>query len=194
MSLQDAKQYIAEALKKPDVNVILINRTPTPIPNDFSIWQVETLLNQAQDLLERCQREKAYYDDLRAKWVITGVDFLAEESELALQEKRVAEEVSRFQHAIYSKETKAEKIYLKEEADELPGWGEIKRVLEWARTNSEGVQTHTIAADEYKTKRLHRRESETLEAKQKQTDLALKDAERFDGYREISSHGPRQEV
>ena len=40
----------------------------------FRKWQVETLLNQAADLLDRCIRDRALYDDLRAKWCLLSLE------------------------------------------------------------------------------------------------------------------------
>lgn len=189
MSLEAANLHISNALAKKDINDILADNVLPANPDQFSIWQVETLLNQAQDLLERCMGERARYDDLRAKYLITCIDFLAEESELFLQEARVKEEkagISWYQHGIQSLERDADRTYVSE-ADAppgSPGWQKIMEMMTGARSASQNlreiVQSHSLAGEEYKTKRLHEREVKTVEAKEKQVLLAQADAERFD--------------
>lgn len=180
-----ATENLKNALGKPDINDVIIKTTSPSSAHEFSFWQVETLLNQAQELLERCQRERTIYDDLRAKWIITGVDFLADELELQIQEERVNKQISQWSYLIQKQEYEAYKKYLNKDDDDISsGWDEIQRVLaraqDIATTDHKYFEQHTAAGDNYKTRRLYSYESGLLVGKKGQKDLALEDALKFE--------------
>lgn len=55
----------------------------------FHFWHVESLLNQAADLLDRCLAEQGKYDSLRAQAFMAMSSLRADEEPLAIEEKKV---------------------------------------------------------------------------------------------------------
>jgi hypothetical protein len=55
----------------------------------FHFWHVESLLNQAADLLDRCLMEQAKYDSLRAQASMAVSSLRADEEPLAIEEGQV---------------------------------------------------------------------------------------------------------
>ncbi|CAG9166132.1 hypothetical protein [Cupriavidus pampae] len=73
----------------PSIDITVTNYKPSfdQASRKFRSWQVESLLNKAADLLDRCLAEQAKYDSLRAQQAFLSTTLAAEEASLLTEEK-----------------------------------------------------------------------------------------------------------
>ncbi len=64
----------------------------------FRFWHVETLLNRASDLLDRCLSEQARWDSLRAQEAVLRQAMTAEDQLLSVEEKKI--EIGSFDYPV----------------------------------------------------------------------------------------------
>jgi hypothetical protein len=185
--LDTAFEHLTAAVSLPRVNTILSKLNLDPHARSvFSDWQVEVLLNQAQELLERCQRERTQYDDLRVKTIITSIDFFAEESELALQEGRVGDGTTRLAETIEKLERTANDKYVASQAEgKVQGWDDTINALHGAesaavKADSNGVARWSTRAEKNLRILERVRQLGVLDAQTTRVALAKKDWQRLE--------------
>lgn len=70
----------------PDFDAKSVEDTAT----QFQFWQMESLADQAADLLDRCATERAAYDDLRSKWAKLILDVVEFEQTEKIHDQEIA--------------------------------------------------------------------------------------------------------
>lgn len=60
-----------------------------PVGYEYAYWQVETLLNQASEILDRLLRERSQYDDLRARELGLWLELAESANELELYKLKI---------------------------------------------------------------------------------------------------------
>lgn len=174
-----AIHLLAEPVAKPDVP-----------RRYFSPWQVESLLNQAQDLLERNLRERTLYEDLRAREITQRLDMFVTEAQLASTKKRLDAKAHLLAEQIAKGEHDAHAQYAKDaddDADMMRGWAEITRINKYLKDEvfpeakeDARVSRHLHAPDWYKTAREHQKDIDMVAPMSKRQRLAEADREQVE--------------
>jgi hypothetical protein len=180
-----SKEALIVAVQEPDIDQVLAQQRARVHEFKFSPWQVENLLNQALDLLERNQRERTAYDDLRARWIEQCANIYAEKQEVAILQSRVAAGTHRLDQITEQEELDIQKLYVnRTPVDGFTGWDETLRVMKvaWHKSVERGdpVGEHAHAAQFYIATSNHRREEKKIIPQERRVALATADAKRFE--------------
>lgn len=171
----NSKQELNTAINLPSVDEILLQQRQKIERPTFSPWKVETLLNQALDLLDRNQREMSKYNELRARWIELCTSVYAEGQELAILEGMKDRNVHTLSKRIDETTRDGMVKYLDKTTSE--GWDEIWRCLgvAWSVSVNKGDQVgeHNYASQQ----RTSKKEYIKSEAEKAAFDLKVQQSE-----------------
>lgn len=186
-----AAGFVKEAQNFKNFNELLTTTRDQPKAKKFRPSQAEALLGQAQELLDRLQRERSQYNDLRLKALETRLQIFTEARELQEINRRLQPSDPVPIYMMLQRAAEIENTALaraKEEFLGIPrdpnatwqnvfGWLENGQVA--AQNSHNGISTASFISERFRTFLEKRTRDEMQPAQAVRTTLAMEDAKRF---------------